>query len=89
LADVHEAITRPNHEEWARVIAGPSRRVGDLDIAGEAAAEAFVTVIRRWPVDCAPPNHGGGRTTTANRRDPPSPGLHGAVQPGTTSCFAR
>ena len=38
--DVREAITQAHHEEWARVVASLTRRFGDLDIAGEAAAEA-------------------------------------------------
>ena len=41
VADVQEAITQAHHEEWARVVASLTRRFGDLDIAEEAAAEAF------------------------------------------------
>jgi len=41
VADVQEAIIRAHHEEWARVVAALTRRFGDLDIAEEAAAEAF------------------------------------------------
>ena len=37
------AITQAHHEEWARVVAALTRRFGDLDIAEEAAAEAFAT----------------------------------------------
>ena len=39
--DVREAVTQAHHEEWARVVASLTRRFGDLDIAEEAAAEAF------------------------------------------------
>ena len=39
---VEKAITRAHHEEWARVVAGLARRFGDLDVAEDAAAEAFV-----------------------------------------------
>lgn len=46
--DVREAITRAHHEEWARVVASLTRRFGDLDIAEEAAAEAFATAVERW-----------------------------------------
>jgi RNA polymerase sigma-70 factor, ECF subfamily len=68
LADVREAVTRAHHEEWARVVAALTRRFGDLDIAEEAAAEAFVTAVQRWPADGVPPNPGAWLTTTANRK---------------------
>jgi len=65
---VREAITRAHHEEWARVVATLTRRFGDLDIAEEAAAEAFATATARWPADGVPPNPGAWLTTTANRK---------------------
>src|SRR5215218_5907687 len=66
--DVSTAITRAHHEEWARVVASLTRRFGDLDIAEEAAAEAFATAVARWPADGVPPNPGAWLTTTANRK---------------------
>ena len=68
LVDVREAITQAHHEEWARVVAALTRRFGDLDIAEEAAAEAFATAVGRWPADGVPPNPGAWLTTTANRK---------------------
>ncbi|MER7442820.1 RNA polymerase sigma factor [Micromonospora avicenniae] len=68
MSDVREAITRAHHEEWARVVAALTRRFGDLDIAEEAAAEAFATAVERWPADGVPPNPGGWLTTTATRK---------------------
>ena len=68
MIDVREAITQAHHEEWARVVAALTRRFGDLDIAEEAAAEAFATATERWPADGVPPNPGGWLTTTANRK---------------------
>ncbi len=68
MSDVEEAITRAHHEEWARVVAALTRRFGDLDIAEEAAAEAFATAVERWPADGVPPNPGAWLTTTANRK---------------------
>ena len=53
--DVHEAITRAHHAEWARVVAGLARRFGDLDTAEEATAEAFATAVERWPATGYPP----------------------------------
>src|SRR5580698_10963306 len=65
---VEEAITRAHHEEWARVVAALTRRFGDLDIAEEAAAEAFAIAVERWPADGVPPNPGAWLTTAANRK---------------------
>jgi RNA polymerase sigma-70 factor, ECF subfamily len=66
--DVRDAVTRAHRAEWARVVAALTRRFGDLDIAEEAAAEAFATAVARWPADGVPPNPGGWLTTTANRK---------------------
>src|ERR1700754_1812459 len=68
MTDVREVITRVHREEWARVVATLAGRLGDLDIAEEAAAEAFATAVERWPVDGVPPNPGGWLTTTATRK---------------------
>jgi RNA polymerase sigma-70 factor, ECF subfamily len=68
MVDVREAITQAHRVEWARVVASLTRRFGDLDIAEEAAAEAFATAVERWPVDGVPPNPGAWLTTTANRK---------------------
>ncbi|MEU0481930.1 sigma-70 family RNA polymerase sigma factor [Streptosporangium sp. NPDC006013] len=68
MSDVEEAIPRAHHDEWARVVAALTRRFGDLDIAEEAAAEAFATAVERWPADGVPPNPGAWLTTTANRK---------------------
>jgi RNA polymerase sigma factor (sigma-70 family) len=65
---VEEVITRVHHEEWARVLAGLARRFGDLDIAEDASAEAFVSAVERWPRDGVPPNPGGWLATTATRK---------------------
>jgi RNA polymerase sigma-70 factor (ECF subfamily) len=58
--DVREAITQARHEEWARVVAALTRRFGDLDIAEEAAAEAFAAAVERWPADGVPPTPAPG-----------------------------
>ena len=65
---VEETIARAHREEWARVVAGLARRFGDLDLAEEAAAEAYVAALERWPRDGIPPNPGGWLTTTATRK---------------------
>lgn len=66
--DARAAITRAHYEEWARVVASLAKRFGDLDIAEEAAAEAFATAVERWPADGVPPNPGAWLTTTANHK---------------------
>src|SRR3954454_6022647 len=68
VIDSPDAITRAHREEWGRVVAALTRRFGDLDIAEEAAAEAFETAVERWPTDGVPPNPGAWLTTTANRK---------------------
>ncbi|MFE0462995.1 RNA polymerase sigma factor [Kitasatospora sp. NPDC058965] len=66
--DVRAAITRAHQQEWARVVAALAKRFGDLDLAEDAAAEAFATAVERWPADGVPPNPGGWLTTTAHRK---------------------
>ncbi|WP_405432843.1 RNA polymerase sigma factor [Micromonospora sp. NBC_00617] len=68
MSDIEEAITRVHQDEWARVVASLTRRFGDLDIAEEAAAEAFASAVQRWPADGVPPNPGAWLTTTAVRK---------------------
>lgn len=50
------------------MVAGLARRFGDLDLAEDAAAEAFVAAVERWPRDGVPPNPGAWLTTTATRK---------------------
>ena len=66
--DIQQAITRAHRDEWARVVAALAKRFGDLDIAEEAAAEAFASAVEHWPADGVPPNPGAWLTTTANRK---------------------
>jgi RNA polymerase sigma-70 factor, ECF subfamily len=68
VVDVRKVITQAHHEEWARVVASLTRRFGDLDIAEEAAAEAFAIAVERWPADGVPANPGAWLTTTANHK---------------------
>ena len=50
------------------MVAALTRRFGDVDIAEEAAAEAFASAVERWPADGVPPNPGAWLTTTAKRK---------------------
>ena len=68
VIDAREAVARAHREEWARLVASLTKRFRDLDIAEDAAAEAFATAVARWPVDGIPPNPGAWLTTTAKRK---------------------
>jgi RNA polymerase sigma-70 factor (ECF subfamily) len=67
-ADVQAAIARVHHDEWARVVASLTRRFADLDLAEDAAAEAFAAAVERWPADGVPPSPGAWLSTTASRK---------------------
>ncbi|MDY7089241.1 MAG: DUF6596 domain-containing protein [Actinomycetota bacterium] len=62
------AVARTHREQWAWIVATLTKRFGDLDIAEEAAAEAFATAVEKWPADGVPPNPGAWLTTTATRK---------------------
>jgi RNA polymerase sigma-70 factor, ECF subfamily len=66
-AGARAAASQAHQQDWARLIATLTRRFGDLDLAEEAAAEAFATAVARWPADGVPPNPGAWLTTTASR----------------------
>ena len=52
--------------EWTLLVASLARRFG-LDIAEEAAGEAFLAAVEHWQ-DGPPPNPGGWLMTTASRK---------------------
>ncbi len=68
VVDVRAALAQAHREEWASVVAALARRFADLDVAEDAAAEAFATAVERWPIDGVPPNSGAWLTTTATRK---------------------
>jgi RNA polymerase sigma-70 factor, ECF subfamily len=68
MQDGTAAVERVFREEYGRVVASLVRRFGDLDIAEEAAGEALVTALERWPEAGVPANPGGWLTTTAANR---------------------
>ncbi len=63
-----EAIERVFREEYGRIVASLVRRFGDIDIAEEAAAEALLAALEKWPETGTPPNPGAWLTTTAGNR---------------------
>lgn len=68
MTDPHDALARTHREEWARVVATLTKRFASLDIAEEAAADAFAVAAEKWPGDGIPPNPGAWITTTATRK---------------------
>jgi RNA polymerase sigma-70 factor (ECF subfamily) len=65
IADDIAEIVRAEH---GRVVASLIRRLGDIDLAEDAVADALVTALERWPVDGIPPNPGAWLTKTAGNK---------------------
>jgi RNA polymerase sigma-70 factor (ECF subfamily) len=60
-------LERAFKSEWGAVVATLARRLGDLQAAEDAAAEAFAAAAVAWR-DGVPPNPGGWLTLTAWRK---------------------
>ena len=60
-----QGIDEIHRREWARVVASLARTYRDLDLAEDAAAEAFATAVRRWPEEGMPRNPGAWLLTVA------------------------
>lgn len=65
---MHAEIERIYRAEHAKVVAALARRFGDLDIAEDAASEALLLAVEKWPTSGIPPNPGGWLTSTATHR---------------------
>ena len=61
-------LERAFREEWGAVVATLARRLGDLQAAEDAAADAFAAAAASWARDGVPPNPGGWLTVTAWRK---------------------
>src|SRR5690625_1340125 len=70
MGEIDGVLSRVHRDEWPRVVAALARRFGDLDVAEEMTAEAFLRAVERWPEDGVPPHPGAWLTTTAYRRAP-------------------
>jgi RNA polymerase sigma-70 factor (ECF subfamily) len=55
-------------DQWGRVLATLIGLLGDVDLAEEAAQEAFAIAAERWPRDGIPANPGPWLVTTARNR---------------------
>ena len=62
------ALERAFREEWTTVVAGLSRRIGDLQAAEDATAEAFTAAPPCRGRGGVPPNPGAWLTVTAWRK---------------------
>src|SRR5262245_25606248 len=69
MADVSTAdIERIFRQEYGRAVAVLVRVFGDIDIAEEAAQDAFTAAVQRWPSGGLPPSPAGWIITTARNR---------------------
>ncbi len=71
--DTPDPVTRADIErvfraEYGRAVAVLVRSFGDIDVAEEAAQEAFTAAIERWPATGLPPRPAGWIITTARNR---------------------
>lgn len=55
-------------DQWGRVLATLVGILGDIELAEDAAAEAFAVAAERWPRDGEPANPTGWLVTTARNR---------------------
>ncbi len=55
-------------DQWGRVLAVLAGILGDIELAEDAAAEAFAIAAERWPRDGEPANPTGWLITTARSR---------------------
>lgn len=63
-----QSIERVFREEHGRAVAVLVRVFGDVGIAEDAVADAFVTAVERWPSEGLPPSPAGWIITTARNR---------------------
>ena len=62
------AVERAFREEWSQVVATLAHRLGDLQLAEDAAQDAFAAAAARWPTDGVPDRPGAWLTVTAWRK---------------------
>jgi len=66
--EIHRAIEAVWRIEAAKVIAGLTRLVRDLNLAEDLAQEALVVALEKWPESGIPPKPGAWLMTTAKHR---------------------
>ena len=65
---VEDPLEREFRNDWGRVLASLVGFLGDIELAEDAAQEAFATAAERWPRDGTPANPTGWLITTARNR---------------------
>ena len=68
LGDASVALDAVFRDHWGRVLATLAGILGDIELAEDAAAEAFAIAAERWPRDGEPANPTGWLITTARNR---------------------
>src|SRR5439155_1579978 len=68
VAPAAAALERAYRDEWTTVVAALSRRLGDLQAAEDAVAEAFTAAATAWRRGGVPPSPGAWLTLTAWRK---------------------
>jgi RNA polymerase sigma-70 factor, ECF subfamily len=61
-------VERVFRQEYGRVVSVLVRVFGDIDIAEDAAQDAFAVALERWPRDGLPPSPAGWLITTARNK---------------------
>jgi RNA polymerase sigma-70 factor (ECF subfamily) len=64
----HAAVERVFREAYGRVVAVLVRSFGDIDVAQDMVADAFLTALEQWPVRGTPPSPAAWIITTARNR---------------------
>src|SRR5580704_10117654 len=67
-ANVEERIARCFRDDAGRAVASLARAVGDLGLAEDSVADAYVVALERWPLDGFPTQPSAWILTTARRR---------------------
>jgi RNA polymerase sigma-70 factor (ECF subfamily) len=62
------ALEQVFRDDWGRILASLVGFTGDIELAEDAAQEAFATAAERWPRDGVPANPTGWLITTARNR---------------------
>ena len=62
------AVDEVFREQWGRVLATLARLLGDIELAEDAAQEAFAIAAERWPQEGEPANPTGWLIATARNR---------------------
>src|SRR3984885_13866699 len=67
-ANADGRIARCFRDDAGRAVASLARAVGDLGLAEDAVADAYVVALERWPPDGFPTHPSAWIRTTARRR---------------------